>query len=106
MGHDLWIAPVKTAGNIRRGHNREHRVVITAAIGAETFPKIRIEIDRNHQLALVMADGTTLFAFLFFFSVGVSNRRYAKYAYGSPFCLNVDHATLFIMLPVCGRHNL
>jgi hypothetical protein len=84
MSHDLWIAPMKAAGNIGRGHNREHRVVITATIGAETFTKIGIEIDGNHELALVMLDASApLFAYVFLFSIRTSNRQKAKY--GSAF---------------------
>src|SRR5215472_5022335 len=59
MGHDLRIAPVKAAGDIGRGHNRKHRIVITAAIGTETFTKIRIKIDRKHELAFVVLDAST-----------------------------------------------
>jgi hypothetical protein len=52
MGHDLWIASMKAASDIGRGHDRKHCVVITAAIGTETFAKIAIKINLKRLFGL------------------------------------------------------
>jgi hypothetical protein len=93
MGHDLSITRMKAAGNIGRGHNREHCVVITATIGAETFTKIGIEIDRNHELALVLLDASDLH----------EQPSICKIRPTDPhFITDVGDAALFITLPVRG----
>jgi hypothetical protein len=49
LRHDLRIAGVKAAGDVRRGDDGQHGLVVAALVGAETFTEIGIEIDSRHR---------------------------------------------------------
>jgi hypothetical protein len=47
--HDLGIARMQTAGDVGRGDDGKHGLIVTTAIGAKAFAKIRIQIDISHR---------------------------------------------------------
>ena len=50
--HDQWVTTMKTAGDIGRGDNIEHRRIVADFIDAETLTHIAIEIDRMCHVSL------------------------------------------------------
>ncbi len=44
-GHDVRIAGMHAAGDIGRTDDRQHRLVVAHAIGAEAFAHVGIEVD-------------------------------------------------------------
>src|SRR5436309_15574001 len=46
--HDLGVASMETASDVRRRNDGQHRVVIPAAIGPKTFAKIRVQVHSCH----------------------------------------------------------
>ena len=46
--HDLRVASMETASDVGRRNDRQHRLIITAAIAPKTFAKIRVEVHSCH----------------------------------------------------------
>src|SRR5205823_15015572 len=49
--HDLRIARMEAAGDVRRGDDRQHGVVVAAPVRAEALGEIGIKIDGRHGRA-------------------------------------------------------